>query len=91
MNTTGDTRGHEDAAEAACQAAAAAAGKTSDQADNCEDGEHKCPVCPWRREPKCPECGTEMEYDPGEPWDGPSLGCAGCGYVQPESRATATP
>ncbi|PTT88408.1 hypothetical protein DBR42_09840 [Pelomonas sp. HMWF004] len=47
MNMTGDTRDHDDAAEAACHAAATAASKTADQADNCEDGEHRCPSCPW--------------------------------------------
>ena len=52
MNTSNDPLGHgaqEDAGTSMCQAAAEAAGKTAEQADNCEDGEHRCPTCPWRR------------------------------------------
>ena len=99
MNTTGDTRDHDDAAEAACHAAAAAAGKTADQADNCEDGEHKCPSCPFakpspmvdlHKESKpCPECGATMLYDDGEPWDGPTWGCTGCGHSENVQRPAA--
>jgi len=77
----------EDAGTRRCQEAALAAGITIEQADNCEDGQHRCPACPWRREPNCPECGTPMQYDPGEPWDGPSLGCPSCGYVQADTNA----
>lgn len=39
----------EDANTRACQSAAVSAGKTVEQADNCDDGEHKCPKCPWRK------------------------------------------
>lgn len=41
--------GAEEAAnEAACYSAAQAAGKTQDEADNCDAGDCSCPACPWR-------------------------------------------
>lgn len=38
----------EDAGEAACLTAARASGLSAEQADSCEDCEHKCANCPWR-------------------------------------------
>ena len=38
----------EDANEAACAEAADANGLTMEQAENCDDCEHRCPLCPWR-------------------------------------------
>ena len=29
----------------------------------------------------CAECGGRMEYEEGEPWGGPSIGCVECGTV----------
>lgn len=40
---------HEAASELACHAAAQQAGFTPGQADDCEDGQHQCPACPWRK------------------------------------------
>ena len=39
----------EAAGELACHAAAQQAGFTSAQADACDNGEHWCPDCPWRK------------------------------------------
>ena len=36
----------------------------------------------------CPECGATMLYDKGEPWDGPTWGCTGCGH---SANATTPP
>lgn len=30
----------------------------------------------------CPKCGAAMLYDDGEPWDGPTWGCTGCGHSE---------
>jgi len=35
--------------ERACNTAALAAGYTAAQAEACDDGEHKCPTCPWQK------------------------------------------
>ncbi len=38
----------------------------------------------------CPECGGRMEYEDGEPWSGPSVGCVDCGVVTaPQPPASA--
>lgn len=34
--------------EQACRAAAAANGLPQHKADSCDDGEHRCPACPFR-------------------------------------------
>jgi len=61
---------HEDAATRACQAAAQAAGITDEQADNCEDGEHKCPTCPWKRATwlELPEFPQVSDIPPATYW-----------------------
>lgn len=54
MINSNDPLGHgaqEDAGAARCRTAAQAAGITANQADNCEDCEHRCPACPWRTTP----------------------------------------
>ncbi|KKL78026.1 hypothetical protein LCGC14_2028920 [marine sediment metagenome] len=38
-----------DAYEAACYSAATAAGKTSEEAELCDDGNVGCTECPWRK------------------------------------------
>jgi hypothetical protein len=40
---------------------------------------------------KCSECGGRTEYEEGEPWSGPSIGCVECGASNPTPRATPTP
>lgn len=30
----------------------------------------------------CPKCGAAMLHDQGEPWDGPTWGCTGCGHSE---------
>lgn len=30
----------------------------------------------------CPKCGVAMLYDEGEPWDGPTWACTGCGHSE---------
>lgn len=37
----------------------------------------------------CPECGATMLYDGGEPWDGPTWGCTGCGHSEDVQRPAA--
>lgn len=61
---------HEDANTRACQEAAQAAGKTSDQADNCDAGQHACPGCPWRK-PAAPEVGLTVWFRPGRMYGWP--------------------
>ena len=40
----------------------------------------------------CPECGGRMEYEDGEPWSGPSVGCVECGAVAtPPAEKQAAP
>lgn len=39
----------EEAHESACYEAARAHGLTVAQADACEDGQHRCAACPWRK------------------------------------------
>lgn len=59
-NVSAAQRLHDDqeaAADGACQAAAAAVGVTSDQADACNDGDQGCPSCPWKRD----QAITELE------------------------------
>ena len=36
----------------------------------------------------CPKCGATMLYDKGEPWEGPTWGCTGCGH---SANATTPP
>jgi|GEM_PF-4113572 hypothetical protein len=38
-----------EAAEHACYIAAIAHGLTQEQADECDDGDKGCPLCPWRK------------------------------------------
>jgi hypothetical protein len=40
----------ESAAEDACARAATLHGLTAEQAETCDDGEHRCPTCPWRKD-----------------------------------------
>lgn len=50
-----DIQAEEDANILACGSAAIKAGYTFEQTEECEDGELKCPLCPWasyRRETK---------------------------------------
>ena len=60
---------------------------------NCDDGEHKCPACPWKKAAKyahgdaCPECRQPLFYDPGhdathmEPGVDPCIYCTDCGLT----------
>ena len=36
----------------------------------------------------CTECGGKLEYEDGEPWDGPSVGCVECGTVAAAQAST---
>lgn len=36
----------------------------------------------------CPKCGAAMLYDEGEPWDGPTWGCTGCGHSENATKHT---
>lgn len=38
----------------------------------------------------CPECQGRLEYDPGEPWEGPSWGCTSCG-IEVDAPPTSCP
>ena len=53
------TRQEEEYNESACKTAAQAAGHSDIEADSCDIGELKCPLCPWRI---CPECGSKRKY-----------------------------
>lgn len=57
MSTSGDPLGYDDH-EAAnmrrCFEAASAYGMKREQAETCDDGEHGCAACPWRREASKP-------------------------------------
>lgn len=43
---------HEEAAAAACYDAAQRAGHTEEHADQCDDGAHACPTCPFAKPAK---------------------------------------
>lgn len=43
-------RAEEDAHWGACFEAAAANGLTPIEAEDCDDGSHNCPSCPWKNE-----------------------------------------
>ena len=60
----------EDANTRACRSAALLAGKTAEQADNCDDGEHGCQYCPWRQ-PADAACSRRGCPEP--------KGCGPCG------------
>jgi hypothetical protein len=40
---------HEEVAAAACYDAAQRAGHTEEHADQCDDGSHACPACPFSK------------------------------------------
>lgn len=57
MSTPGDLLGcddHEAANMRRCFEAARAQEPTHEQAERCDDGEHGCAACPWRREASKP-------------------------------------